>query len=99
MIKVWYHDGATFLTPHYATPKELAELFSKAGHEARKAMKDAGAAHAIYGTRSYDPATGTLIEADVYAPAVLLDEDEFYKRVDAHLAGHPADRILAHHNF
>ena len=23
MIKVWYHDGAAYLTPHYATPTAL----------------------------------------------------------------------------
>ena len=99
MIKVWYHNGATHLLPHYLTPKELAELFSEAGHAAHKAMKEAGAAHAIYGTRTYDRETGALLEARVYAPAVLLDEEEFYKRVDAHLAEHPRDQILAHHNF
>ena len=98
MIKVWYHDGATYLTPHFATPKELSELFSEAGHAALTAMKEAGAAHAIYGTRSYDRETGALLEADVYAPAVLLDEEEFYKRTDAHMSEYPGDIILAHHN-
>lgn len=98
MIKVWYHDGATYLTPSYYTPKELAELFSKAGQAARNAMKKAGAAHAIYGTRSYDRETGKLLEADVYAPAVLLDDAEFEQRTAAHLAEHPGDLILSHHN-
>lgn len=98
MIKVWYHDGATYLTPSYATPKELAELFSNAGHAALTAMKEAGAAHAIYGTRSYDRETGKLFEANVYAPAVLLDDAEFYKRTEEHLKDHPGDLILAHHN-
>lgn len=98
MIKVWIHDGATYLTPSYYTPRELSELFSQAGHAARNAMKEAGAAHAIYGTRSYDRETGALQEADVYAPAVLLDEEEFFKRTDAHMSEHPGDIILAHHN-
>ncbi len=98
MIKVWYHNGETFLYPNFATSKELSQLFSEAGHAALTAMKEAGAAHAIYGTRSYDRETGKLLEADVYAPAVLLDDAEFYRRVEAHLAEHPGDLILAHHN-
>lgn len=98
MIKVWYHNGATFLYPNFATPKELSQLFSEAGHAALLAMKEAGAAHAIYGTRSYDRETGKLLEADVYAPAVLLSDAEFYKRTEEHLKGHPGDLILAHHN-
>lgn len=98
-MKVWYHNGAIFLKPYFLSAKELSSIFSKVGHEARRAMKEAGAAHAIYGTRSYDPATGDLIEADVYDPPVLLTEEEFESRVAAHLAEHPGDLILAHHNF
>lgn len=98
MIKIWYHDGATLLVPHYTTPKELSQIFSEAGYMALKAMKEKGAAHAIYGTRSYDRNTGALLEVDVYFPPVLLDEKEFYKRVEAHLAEHLGDLILAHHN-
>lgn len=98
-MKVWYHNGATFLNPIYASWQEASRWLSEAGHEARKAMKEAGADHAVYGTRSYDPETGSLIEVDIYAPAVLLNEEEFERRIAAHLAEHPGDLILAHHNF
>ena len=98
-MKVWYHNGATFLNPIYASWKEVSCWLSEAGHEARKAMKEANADHAIYGTRSYDPESGALIEVDIYAPAVLLSEDEFESRIAAHLAEHPGDLILAHHKF
>lgn len=86
------------MTPSYYTPKELSELFSTVGHAALIAMKEAGAANAIYGTRSYDRETGKLVEADVYTPAVLLSDAEFYKRTEEYLKEHPGDLILAHHN-
>lgn len=99
MIKCYVHDGRTFVTPIWVTSKEMADWFSKAGHAARNEMKAKGAAHAIYGTRKYDPETGALIEADVYAPAVLLDDAEFDRRVEAFLSEYPGSLILSHHNF
>lgn len=98
-MKVWYHNGAIFINPVYASCKEALAWLSEAGKDARKAMDDAGAAHAIYGTRSYDPESGDLAEVSIYAPAVLLDDEEFERRVAAHLAEHPGDLILAHHRI
>lgn len=52
-------------------------------------MTESGAAHAIFGVKHYDPETGALLEADIYAPAVLLDEDEFTERTDAQVQKSP----------
>lgn len=41
-MKVWYHNGALFLEPYFLSAKELSAIFSKVGHEARRAMKEAG---------------------------------------------------------
>ena len=57
-------------------------------------MTESGAAHAIL---HYDPETGALLEADIYAPAVLLDEDEFTERTDAQVQKSPGCLILALH--
>lgn len=97
MIRYYLHDGRTFIVPYYATPAELADMFKQAGSMARKAMTEAGAAHAIYGTKSYDRETGELEEADIYAPAVVLDDAEFDRRTAEHSKDHPGDMILAVH--
>ena len=97
MVKYWFHDGSTYIVPQYATPAGLAEMFRDAGKAAREAMASAGAAHAIYGTKSYDRETGALIEADVYMPPVVLSEEEFERRTRVHLSEHPSDLILAVH--
>ena len=98
-MKVWYHNGATFINPIYASRQEALRWLNEAGQEARKAMSEANTDHAVYGTRSYDPESGELVEASIYAPAVLLSEEEFESRIAAHLAEHPGDLILAHHKF
>ena len=97
MVKYWFHDGSTYIVPQYATPAGLAEMFRDAGKAAREAMASAGAAHAIYGTKSYDRETGALIEADVYMPPVVLSEEEFERRTRVYLSEHPSDLILAVH--
>ena len=98
-MKVWYHNGATFINPIYASRQEATLWLSEAGREARKGMKAAGADHAVYGTKSYDPESGELVEVSIYAPAVLLSEEEFESRIAAHLTDHPGDMILAHHKL
>lgn len=60
-------------------------------------MTEAGAAHAVFGVKHYDPETGALLGADIYAPAVLLDEDEFTERTDAQVQKSPGCLILALH--
>lgn len=98
-MKVFYHNGAMFINPIYASRQEALRWLNEAGHEAKKAMTEANADHAIYGTRSYDLESGDLTEVSIYAPAVLLTEEEFENRIAAHLAEHPGDLILAHHKF
>lgn len=98
-MKVWYHNGAIFINPIHTTCKEALTWLTEAGKGARREMDEARADHAVYGTKRYDPETGDLIEVSIYAPAVLLNDAEFERRIAAHLAGHPGDLILAHHKF
>ena len=98
-MKVWYHDGAIFIAPVYATTKEAHRWLSEAGKDARKSMEESNADHAIYGTRRYDKESGDMIEVDIYCPAVLLNDEEFDRRISAYLAEHPGDLILAHHKL
>ena len=45
----------------------------------------------------YDPKTGDVVKADIYAPAVLLNEAEFTERTDAQMQESPGCYILALH--
>ena len=98
-MKVWYHNGATFNNPVHTTTKEATRWLNVAGHEAKRVMDEAGAAHAVYGTKRYDPESGDLIEVSIYDPAVLLNDEKFERRISAHLAEHPGDLILAYHKL
>lgn len=60
-------------------------------------MTKSGADHAVYAVKHYDPKTGNVIKADIYAPAVLLNEAEFTKRADAQMQKSPDCYILALH--
>ena len=96
-ITYYVHDSSVFLVPHYALPKELPGIINGCREAAVEAMKQAGAAHAVYGVKKYDPETGTLSLVDLYAPAVLLDDVEFYSRTDAEAKEFPGCIILASH--
>ena len=96
-IRYFFHDGAAYLVPHYTNASALAEMLNLAREAAHRAMTEAGAAHAVYGVKHYDPETGALSEADIYAPAVLLDEDEFTERTDAQARKSHGCLILALH--
>ena len=98
-MKVFYHNGAIFIYPIYASRKEALAWLTEAGKGARREMDEARADHAVYGTRSYDPESGDLTEVSIYSPAILLNDAEFESRIAAHLAEHPGDMILAHHKF
>lgn len=96
-MKCFVHDGRTFINPVFATAKELQVWLSACRVEAAKALKESGAAHAVYGVKRYDSKTGDLSEADIYLPAVLLDDAEFYSRTDEECKKYPGCLILALH--
>ena len=97
MIRYFFHDGSLFVYPHYAGATDLQQMIDLARAAAVEAMTKAGAAHAVYAVKRYDKETGLLCEADIYCPAVVLDDDEFYKRTDAEAKEHPGCYILAAH--
>ena len=66
-------------------------------NSAVEAMKEAGVAHAVYAVKKYDPESGALSQVDMYAPAVLLDDNDFYSRTDAEAKANPGCIILASH--
>lgn len=96
-IKYFLHDGGMYIVPHYTNASDLAAMLNLAREAAHRDMEEIGADHAIYGVKRYDPETGLLSEADIYAPAVLLDETEFIKRTDAQAQESPGCYILALH--
>ena len=96
-IKYFIHDGSVYLDPHYTNDPGLAAMLDDARQIASKDMAKSGAVHAIYGVKHYDPKTGDVAKADIYVPAVLLDEAEFTRRTDAQMQESPGCCILALH--
>lgn len=96
-IRYFFHDGGTYIVPHYTNASDLATMINMAREAAHRDMVQAGADHAVYGVKRYDPETGSLSEADIYAPAVLLNDDEFTERTDAEVEKYPGCLILALH--
>lgn len=96
-IRYFLHDGGMYIVPHYTNASDLATMLNLAREAAHRDMEQIGADHAVYGVKRYDPETGSLLEADIYAPAILLDDDEFTKRTDAQVREHPGSLILALH--
>ena len=96
-IKYFVHDGSVYLIPHYALPAELPGIINGLREAAVEAMKEAGAAHAVYAVKKYDPESGALSRVDMYAPAVLLDDNDFYSRTDAEAKANPGCISLASH--
>lgn len=96
-IKYFVHAGSVYLVPHYTNDPGLAAMLDEARQTASKDMAKNGAVHAIYGVKHYDPETGDVVKADIYAPAVLLDEAEFTLRTDAQMQESPGCCILALH--
>lgn len=96
-IKYFIHDGSTYLIPHYTNASGLASMLDEARRAAYQDMTKSGAEHAIYGVKHYDPQSDNVVEVDIYAPAVLLDEAEFTKRTDAQMQKSPGCCILALH--
>ena len=96
-IKYFVHDSSIYLVPHYALPAELPGIINKLREAAVEAMKEAGVAHAVYAVKKYDPESGALSQVDMYAPAVLLDDNDFYSRTDAEAKANPGCIIQASH--
>lgn len=97
-IEYFIHDSSAYLVPHYANASDLAVMLSLAREAAYKLMIESNADHTVYGVKHYDPDTGIVVKADIYSPAVLLDEAEFIKRTDAQVQESPCCYILALHN-
>ena len=96
-MKCFLHNGRMYIEPFFTNARELQSMIGQCREAAVKAMREAGAAHAVYGVKKYDQETGALSEADLYCPAVLLDDDEFYARTDAEAIKYPGCLILALH--
>ncbi len=96
-VKYFWHDGGTYVIPHNALLREIPGMINECREAAVEAIKQAGAAHAVYAVKKYAPETGALAEVDFYAPAVLLDDAEFYKRTGAEAKENPGCIILASH--
>ena len=96
-IRYFFHDGGTYIVPHYTNASDLASMISLAREAAHRDMKEIGADHAIDGVKHYDPETGLVCEADIYAPAVLLNDAEFEERTTAQAKESPGCLILALH--
>ncbi len=96
-IKYFIHDGGTCIIPHYASASELGLMLDVVRVAAHHSMLENGAAHAVYGVKHYDSGTGVLTKVDIYSPAVLLNEDEFFKRIDSQYRKSPGCLILALH--
>lgn len=97
MIRYYLHDGGRYTLAHYAEPNEIQVMLTGLRGEAEEDMKAAGAAHAVYAVKDYDPETGDLFEVDMFDPAVLLDDEEFRKRTEEERKDSPGCIILAVH--
>ena len=97
MIEYFVHDESVYLVRHYATVKDLTAMINELRPIAVEDMSKAGAAHAVYAVKKYDAATGALARVDLYAPPVLLNDDDFYSRTDAEAKENPGCIILAVH--
>ena len=96
-MKYFFHDGSLFVPQHETSASGLAEMIDLARTAAVDDMKKAGARHAIFAVKHYDQETGELCEADIYCPAVVLDDAEFQHRTDDQMQDSPGCYILAVH--
>ena len=97
MIEYFVYDESRYLIRHYATVNELIAMINELRPIAVENMNKAGAAHAVYAVKKYDAATGAMSRVDLYAPPVLLDDDDFYSRTDVETKDNPGCIILAVH--
>ena len=57
-ITYYVHDSSVYLVPHYALPAELPSIINECRKVAVADMKEAGAAHAVYGVKKYESEAG-----------------------------------------
>lgn len=95
-IMYFFHDGSTYLVPHYTNASGLAVMLDEARRAAYLDMTKSGADHAVYAVKHYDPKTGDVVKADIYAHAGE-EQAEFTKRTDAQMQESPGCYILALH--
>lgn len=96
-IQYFIHDGGRYIVPHYTNASSLSGMLNLAREAAYRDLTENGASHAVYGVKHYDPETGALTRADIYSPAVLLSENDFFERTDAEAKKSPGCLILALH--
>lgn len=97
LVRLLWLDGSLDIRVLWVTVQELSRIFAENEKTARSMMTSAGAAHAVYGVKHYADGSDGLKQARIYIPPVVLSEEEFDKRIQAHLAENPHDLILAVH--
>ena len=70
-IMYFFHDGSTYLVPHYTNVSGLAVMLDEARRAAYLDMTKSSADHAVYAVKHYDPKTGDVVKADIYAVAIF----------------------------
>ena len=97
MIEYTIHEQSPYIQPHYSDDQGTIENFLNLARSAAiDALESSKAKHAIYGVKFYDEHF-LLCKADIYCPAILLDDNEFAKRTDAQFRDSPNCYILAVH--
>ena len=85
-IMYFFHDGSTYLVPHYTNASGLATMLDEVRRAAYLDMTKSGADHAVYAVKHYDPKTGDVVKADIYAPRRSSERSRVYqahRRTDA----------------
>lgn len=54
-IMYFFHDGSTYLVPHYTNASGLAVMLDEVRRAAYLDMTKSGADHAVYAVKHYDP--------------------------------------------
>lgn len=95
-VKYIVNDRTPIVIPHYMELSQLPASLAEFEKQARKAMTDSGAAHAVYAVKRYTEADEIEL-VDFYDPPVCLDDEAFYERTDAEAREHPGCMIYAVH--
>jgi len=93
-FRYFVHDGGLYVTPHTVFHDNYQPMMRWAEQEAKKALEEAGADHAIYAVTTIKDG---MKEVDFYVPAVTLNDVEFDKRTDAQVASDPSSIVYALH--
>lgn len=79
-IKLWIHDGRTYMEPHWTTEQNVIPGIREWGESVLPYAKEKDKQHCIYATRETNP-DGHTVEVNYYC--VCLDDEDFFKRTDA----------------